>query len=166
MVVGYKAFNKDLTNRYGKHFNAGRLYEVDGPVKFGNEGNGFHMCTTLADVFRYVDAINDEVKVAKVIGSGEMVSYNDEYEGYYDMYACSKMYVSRFLSREEILFIICSSSNHDIIKFLRTYKLNEKELEFMVSKFKDNPVVYKGIMYYQYGHKDVYDCNCDMKLGR
>ena len=25
-VVGYKAFNKDLTNRYGKKFEIGKIY--------------------------------------------------------------------------------------------------------------------------------------------
>ena len=64
-VKGYKAFNNDATNRCGKPFTEGETYRVDGEIRFGNEGNGFHMCTFLSDVFRYVNAIDEEVLVAR-----------------------------------------------------------------------------------------------------
>ena len=60
-VKGYKAFNKDKTNRYGLPFTEGVTYKVGGDISFGNAGNGFHMCTHLSDVFRYFDAIDDVV---------------------------------------------------------------------------------------------------------
>ena len=41
-VRGYKAFNIDATNRYGKPFTEGETYQVEGEIKFGNDGNGFH----------------------------------------------------------------------------------------------------------------------------
>ena len=56
MIKGYKAFNSDKTNRYGFPFESGNTYSVDGEIKFGNEGNGYHLCTSTSDVFRYVDA--------------------------------------------------------------------------------------------------------------
>ena len=38
-IKGYKAFNHDLTNRYGEKFNEGVTYYVNGPIKYGNNGN-------------------------------------------------------------------------------------------------------------------------------
>lgn len=97
MIKGYKAFNSDKTNRYGIPFEAGKAYKVDGDISFGNQGNGFHMCTSISDVFRYIDA-NDinNYKIAVVYGYGDSVLYEDDYEGYYDMYACRCMYVKSF----------------------------------------------------------------------
>ena len=60
-VKGYKAFNKDATNRYGRPFTEGETYRITGELQFGNDGNGFHMCTSLCDVFRYVNAIDDDI---------------------------------------------------------------------------------------------------------
>ena len=96
---GYKAFNADLTNRYGVPFIEGGKYSVDGPAVFGNSGNGFHFCERLEDTLRYFDAMNDDVKIAEVIGSGKMVEANDEYYGYYDMFSATELEVIRILSR-------------------------------------------------------------------
>lgn len=106
MIKGYKAFNSDKTNRYGIPFEAGKAYKVDGDISFGNQGNGFHMCTSISDVFRYIDA-NDinNYKIAVVYGYGDSVLYEDDYEGYYDMYACRCMYVKKFLTRNEVFEI-------------------------------------------------------------
>ena len=89
-VKGYKAFNKDATNRYGKPFTEGETYRVTGDIKFGNDGNGFHMCKALSDVFRYVKAEEEDVLVAEVTGRGKYVRRDDNYYGYYDMYACEE----------------------------------------------------------------------------
>ena len=96
-IKGYKAFNKNKTNRYGVPFVEGVTYKVDGDIAFGNSGNGFHMCTHLSDVFRYFDTVDDEVLVAEVVGSGDKKSYSDEYEGYYDMYVVRELFVERFM---------------------------------------------------------------------
>ena len=47
MIKGYKCFNKGLINRYGKKFEVGKIYHQDGDIKFGINGNGFHMCSNL-----------------------------------------------------------------------------------------------------------------------
>ena len=155
-INGYKAFNSDKTNRYGLPFEEGADYHVDGPVSFGNDGNGFHMCTHLSDVFRYFDP--DDVIVASVIGSGEYVVRDDEnwMEPYYDMYVVSDLHINKFLTREEIINIIINSSSSDIIKFFATFNINDKEKVMFARKFRDNYDVMKALMYYQYGFKDVY----------
>lgn len=119
-IKGYKAFSKDHTNRYGMPFEEGKDYHVDGPISFGNNGNGFHMCTHLSDVFRYFDP--EDIDVAEVIGSGKYVveDVEDWSEPYWDMYVVSDIHISRFLNREEIIDIMKDASSSDIIKFFAT----------------------------------------------
>ncbi len=155
-IKGYKAFNKNKTNRYGVPFVEGVTYKVDGDIAFGNSGNGFHMCTHLSDVFRYFDAIEDEVLVAKVIGRGDRREYSDEYEGYYDMYACREMQIIRFLSREEVIAHMLNAIEPDVIKFLKTFALTGDEKIQFLRKFRGNQRVLEHILYYQYGRKEVF----------
>ena len=49
-VIGYKCFNEDLTNSYGKKFAIGQIYITTGALKFGNNGNGFHLCKNIEDI--------------------------------------------------------------------------------------------------------------------
>ena len=78
-----------MTNRYGMKFEVGKIYMACGPIKFGNNGNGFHMCKNMEDTFRYFDSTN--IAVCKVNGFGKKKLYEDEYYGFYDMYTRSKM---------------------------------------------------------------------------
>ena len=126
-VKGYKAFNKDATNRYGQPFTEGGTYHVEGEVKFGNDGNGYHMCTSLSDVFRYVNATEDDVLVALVTGRGKYDKYDDTYYGYYDMYSFEEMTIDKFLSREEVIERMLNSPAHEVNKFLSTCRLSEEE---------------------------------------
>ena len=66
--IGYKCFNKDMTNRYGVAFLVGGIYSSDKVPKFGNEGHGFHFCKNLEDTFRYFPAMEEEVSVCMVRG--------------------------------------------------------------------------------------------------
>lgn len=155
-VKGYKAFNKDKTNRYGLPFTEGISYRVGGDISFGNTGNGFHMCTHLSDVFRYFDAIDDDVVVAEVIGRGDRRKFNDEYEGYYDMYAVRELYVSRFMTREEVIAEMLTATEHDVIKFIKTFKMTGDEKIDFLYHFRDKIKVVEHLLYYQYGYKKVF----------
>lgn len=126
-IMGYKAFNKNRTNRYGKTFEEGKAYHIDGPISFGNNGNGFHMCTHLSDVFRYFDP--RDIDVAFVIGSGRYVLSEDETwaEPYYGMYSVSDIQIKKFLTREEIIDIISKSSSSDVVKFFATFNPTDEE---------------------------------------
>lgn len=155
-VKGYKAFNSNATNRYGKPFTEGETYKIDGEIKFGNDGNGFHMCTALSDVFRYVNATEEDVLVAEVTGRGANAKYDDVYYGYYDMYSFEEMTIDRFLSREEVIEKMLNSPAHEVIKFLMTFKLNESEKIFFARKFRGELNVIKALLYYQFGCTEVY----------
>lgn len=160
-VKGYKAFNKDATNRYGKPFTEGETYRVTGEIKFGNDGNGFHMCTALSDVFRYVNATEDDVLVAEVTGRGRMASFDDNYYGYYDMYACEEITIDKFLSREEVLDEMLDSPSHQVKKFITTCRLSEEEAIRFAKKFRGDMEVIKALLYYHFGYPEIYRQNRD-----
>ena len=162
-VKGYKAFNKDSTNRYGQPFTEGETYRVDGDIKFGNNGNGFHMCKSLCDVFRYVRATEEDVLVAEVTGRGKMVYSEDNYYGYYDMYSCEELTVDRFLSREEIIDRMLNSSCVELKKFLITSRLSDEEVLRFVKKFRGDTDVIKTLLYYHFGIEEIYKQNNDEK---
>lgn len=156
VVFGYKSFNEDLTNRYGFKFEIGNSYKVDGIIKFGINGNGFHMCERLEDTLRYFDAMNLEVSVCEVVGNGEIVSFYDEYNGYDDMYAVEEISIIRKIDRDEIISMMLNVNEVRVLRFLQLYKLSNDELGLFQDRFKNNVMILDIIDYYQYGIKDVY----------
>ena len=89
----------------------------------------------MEDTFRYVDAVNENVEVAKVIGSGEIVEFNDEYYGYYDMYAASDLDVIKFLSREEIIKYFLNKNCLSVRRFVSLFRLTEDEINLFKLKY-------------------------------
>ena len=126
-IIGYKALNEDFTNRYGTKYEIGTIYQALGEVKWGNNGNGFHLCTHIEDCYRYVDA-NDSI-MTEVIGFGNMKKYDDEYYGYYDMYVCEYMRIIRVISREEIINMMLNTYAERKNRFIRDFNLTEDELK-------------------------------------
>lgn len=149
VVSGFKCFNKGLINRYGKKFEVGKIYFAEGSIKFGNEGNGFHLCKNLEDTLRYFDAMNDEVSICRVIGSGEIHEWFDEYYEYFDMYVASNLQIIKELSREEIIDIGLNLNNLKVNRFISGYRLNEEEIKMFKDKFKKDQFVQQNIGYYQ-----------------
>ena len=159
-IIGYKAFDKNLVNRYGTKFQVGKIYIAEGIVKFGNNGNGFHLCKNMEDTFRYFDAMEKEIDVCKVSGSGDIVEYCDEYYGYYDMYAVSELEILSKLSRKEIIDYALRLNDIRLKRFLSGYKLNDEELELFIKKYKDNISVKQVIDYYQKKELDAFTRGC------
>ena len=149
-IKGYKAFNKDHTNRYGRPFEVGKSYHIDGPISFGNNGNGFHMCVHLSDVFRFFDPAN--IDVARVIGSGEYAEgeMDDWDEPYYEMYSVSDIHIEKFLTREEIIDIISKSSGSDMIKFFATFNPTDEESIRILRGGRDRWDYFKAAKAYLY----------------
>lgn len=158
-VKGYKIFNKDKTNRYGKEFVEGKKYIVGGKISFGNRGNGFHMCVHLSDVFRYVDTEDNDFVVAEVKGSGQTCLHEEPncFEGYYDMYSCSEIKVVRFLSRKEIIDLMLEANEFEVLKFIRTFKLTTSEAIQFYKKFRSCKAIVCALMYYHFDYKNVYE---------
>ena len=124
-VIGYKGFNKDFTNRYGNKFEVGEVYHATGEIKWGNDGNGFHMCSNIEDCFRYVSS--DSSIMTEVIGYGDVKKYDDEYYGYYDMYVCEYMRIIRVISREEIINMMLHTYLERRNRFIRDFNLTKEE---------------------------------------
>lgn len=158
-VKGYKAFNKGLTNRYGRKFEIGKQYSVDGKISFGNNGNGFHFCKNIEDTLRYFDGVDGEVEIVEVIGTGEIVTNEDEYNGFYDMYAAKTITISKKIERKKLvkMFLTTITSEPRVVRFIQLFRLTEKEIEMFKLKYAGSIIIMDAIAYYQEGQTDVYE---------
>jgi len=154
MIIGYKCFNKGLINRYGKKFIIGQIYHVDKNVSFGNNKHGFHMCVNLEDTLRYFDSEN--IEIAEVIGFGNYELMEDEYNGFYDMYAVENLIIRKILSRDEIINYALNINEFRVQRFLQLFVLSEEEKLLFKEKYKDNKTILDIISYYQYHNLDTY----------
>ena len=156
-ISGYKALNLDMTNRYGKKFEVGKTYSVEGELKFGNDGNGFHFCERMEDTLRYFDdAIITEIKSLE-----DYIVSDDIYNGYDNLYCARTIRIERIISREEIISYFLNCNDKERIKrFIQGYKLTEQEIELFKIIF-GNPINYTDIintiLYYQECQYDLYD---------
>ena len=155
-VYGYKCFQKGLINRYGVNFKVGETYHSGGNITFGVDGNGYHMCERLEDTLRFFDTFSYDVDVCKVLGFGECVRRDDEYNDYYDMYVCENMYIVKKLTREEIILYGLDLQEFRLMRFISSFKLNNREKELFRNKFKNNTLINEYMDYYQDNKKDVF----------
>lgn len=153
-IIAYKAFNEGLVNRYGDKFEIGKIYQVNGNIKWGNEGNGFHMCGYFENCFRYFDS--EICELAMVRGFGEMQCYDDEYNAYYNMYVCEGMEILKVLTHEEIIDAALNLYTYRIENFLKTFKLSIEEIEVFKDVYGKDDRVLDFISYYQEDNKDAF----------
>ena len=149
-LSGFKSFNLDKTNCYGIKFAEGKEYFCDGKIVFGPHGNGYHFSERMEDTIRYSGnpgngAVRD-VLIAKVVGSGSIATGFDEYNDYYDMYSCSKLFIEKFLTRDEVISLALSLSELRMSRFVSLYRLSKDEIELFKNK---SYMVDRTIEYYQ-----------------
>ncbi len=156
-VQGYKAFQKGLINRYGMIFEEGKTYEIDGDLRFGNDGNGFHFCKRLEDTLRYFPGMEEEIDIALVSALGDLEEAEDDYNGYYDMYCTNRLRIDRKLTREEIIGMFLNTYEARVIRFLQGYHLTKEEIELFKIRYGDNYRIMDAIAYYQEGLLDTYE---------
>ena len=149
MFNGYKCFNKGLINRYGDKFEIGKLYHNENVIKFGNDGNGFHVCKRLEDTLRYFDAMNDEIDIAKVICHGTYDDYEDDYYGY--------MLIEKVLTRDEIIDYGLNLYENRAKRFISLFRLTPEEIQLFKEKYYRNIDLLNAIAYYQENDTDVYN---------
>ena len=148
IIIGYKCFQKGLTNQYGTQFEVGKTYSIPRPISFGNQGNGYHLCTNLEDTLRFFD-FDEEKDICVVLGFGDKVARSDEYYGYYDMYSVEHIHVVKKLSREEIIQIGLNLNSIHVPRFVQGFKLTPEEISLFKEQFKSEPCIIKAIQYYQ-----------------
>ena len=72
-MIGYKAFNRDLTCR-GFQYEIGKTYSIKGlPILCQK---GFHFCENIADTYRYYP-MSDNTRICKIEAIGEIVTENN-----------------------------------------------------------------------------------------
>ena len=81
------------------------------------------------------------------------------------MYSAERLYILKFLSREEIYQYILNIAEHSslftdrVIRFVEGYKINEEERNGLIGAISDDNQrkrLVKAIKYYQDGNHDVY----------
>lgn len=145
IVKGYKAFNKNMTNRYNTEFIEGEIYYTEGPLKFGNNGNGYHFCQRLEDTLRYFPAMEEEIKIAKVTSYEDYIVRDDEYYGYYDLYAARTISIDKILSHEDIIEEMISANYAAATRFVKSFKLSEEELQRFKSVYASSLDVQRAL---------------------
>lgn len=155
-VIGYKCFNKDMTNNYGKKFESGKKYIAIGDIKFGNQGNGYHMCKNLEDTLRYFDYQNNDICICLVKGSGKIVENSDEYYGYYDTYSVECIEIIKKLNREEIIKYAINLNIERLKRFIACFKLTKEEIIYFKEIFKHCNQIIEYIEYYQENNYNVF----------
>lgn len=154
MIKGFKCFYSGLTNAFGQKLQLNKKYIYDGKVKFRT--SGYHLCTNLEDTLRYFDGVNQNIDICEVIGYPEYIKFEDEYYGYYDMYACQGILLTKTLTRDEIIEKADKMHSLAFKRFSAGYKLNEDELAYFKNKYKNNCDILHHLIYY-YEDKDIYN---------
>ena len=142
----YKCFNGDLTSRYGFQYEVGKDYHKE-TIQFGNDGHGFHVCSNMVDTFRFFDT--DDFALAEVTCWGKYQESEDDYNGYYGMYAYENMRIDRIIPREEIIERMLKADSLTVQRFLQTFHLKPEEISLFYDKFQNDLKVLKYLAYYQ-----------------
>ncbi len=149
---GFKVLNKGLINRYGFQYELNKKYVLDGELKWSE--NGFHFCTYPEDTLRYIDGFNSEFTMTEVEGSGEIQAYDDDYYGYYDMYASSEMTILGIIPRVKFFqMVVCSRNENRVKRLIQTMKLNDEECTIIRLLYPD---LQPYIDYYQHNETDAF----------
>ncbi len=156
---GFKAFNKNMTNQYGLQFEEGKTYSIPDNMILtkGTNGTGFHYTPYLEDTLRYVNGMLEEIKIARVTAGKEIITFDDEYNGYYDISAARELTIDHIMTREEILNHMLKQSDFSLIRFVQGYKLTKEEINEIIKKFHYNPALSLAIDYYQNGNHEAYN---------
>lgn len=163
-IEGYKAIDGDYCNRFGLKFEVGKVVHIDGPIISGHNRGGIHICKKFEDTFRYVHT-DREFYLCEVIGFGEIgdeyIDDSNMYDSYYDIYACSDVYVKRIISREEIFIMakdLAKNYPWRLENFIMTYEpisIEEAmEIKEILSKYETK--IKKMVDYYYLGDKNVF----------
>ena len=153
MIKGFKCFYSGLVNAFGQQLELDKKYVYDGPVKF--KSGGYHLCTNLEDTLRYFDD-DKGIDICEVVGYPKYIKYDDEYYGYYDMYACQGILLKKILTRDEIISKADEMNPIAFKRFSTGYKLTKDELSYFKNKYRSQYDVLYHLIYY-YEDKDIYE---------
>lgn len=156
---GFKAFNSNMENQYGMKFEEGKTYSIpeDMNLTKGPLGTGFHYTPYLEDTLRYVDGMSKDIYIARITAKKEIITFDDEYNGYYDISATRELTIEHILTRKEIINYMLHRPIPAIIRFIGGFKLTKEEIAIIKENFNNNLNLSLAIEYYQKNNKEVYN---------
>lgn len=160
-INGYKCFKEGLITNFGNKMKLDTLYEKTETPVWNN--SGYHFCANMEDTFRFFDTRNENVIICKVTGYPEICSYDDEYNGYYDMYSCQKIVLNEVLTRKEIIEKALLLPPFSIERFSRDFCLTQEELRMFIDAFKKDYKIMCHLIYNYYNDK-IYQLGFEDKL--
>lgn len=144
-IEGYKSFYPGLITNNGVKFEIEVPLHVDGKIKSGPiNGNGFHLCLNFEDTFRYIE----NPILCEVVGYGIISEeFQDYYNDYYDIYACSDMVIKRIIPRSEVIEMAKKLNDERLKRFIITYNMTDDEVKELLS-ISQSDVIKEYIDYY------------------
>jgi|GEM_PF-5456721 len=155
-IEGYKSFNQGLITQFGDSLEEGKIFTMDGVIKYHQ--NGYHFCKRLEDTLRFFDVRSSEVEICKVIGSGDIDEGYDDYYDYYDLYAARELEIVKKLAREEIISLMINPNEVFELRmkrFIEGYNLTESEIIKIIELYPTD-LIKRTIDYYQKGDKNAF----------
>lgn len=154
-VYGYKIVSNNTYWKNNQEIELEKIYAYQGD----ENANGFHFCKNLEDTlvfFRYTE----DACIYQVCGGGNIIIYENDYYGVYDVYAASKLKILNEITRDQIVnyflnFNPCFCSDR-LLRFIQLFSLTSFEIELFKNKFYKQDMVIKYINYYQEDIKDTF----------
>lgn len=130
-IKGYKVFignQSDFKNNVGLQCKVGQILETTKPI--APKQNGYHFAKRLEDTLRFGNALHEDVIICEVTSLGDVVEYEDEYYGYFELYVTSKLRIDKILNRKEIIEYADSLNEFRLRRFVQTMRLTDSEAEY------------------------------------
>jgi len=154
-IYGYKIFSNDTYWKNNEQIELQKIYMYPDNKK----DDGFHFCKNIEDTFIFF-RYTDEASIYQVCGSGNIVTYENDYYGVYDIYAVEKLKILKEITREEIInYFLDFNSNFcsdRLLRFIQLFPLNEDEIKLFSKNFQKQDRVIRYINYYQKGDEDAF----------
>jgi hypothetical protein len=151
MIKGYKSFRKELINQIDEQLEEGKTYRLERDITWNK--CGYHFCSSPEDTLRYMREYDEETIVAEVHSNGKVHTYDDEYNGYYNMFVSDEITIDRVLSREELFNLIINHGENSILKMIQNYILTQAEINSLSNR---SIRINQALLYYQLGDNTVY----------
>jgi len=156
-LLGYKVLDIEHKNRYGKEFVVNQNYHVDGDIRFGTNGLGYHFCLNFEDSLKYIERFTRDFTLARIKASGEIKESFDRYNGVYNIFVASDLEVIKFLTDEEIFCLGVNLCPDRVKRFLQLYPLTLEEKEKFKKEYKSvNLGVMQTFKFYQEQDKEAF----------
>lgn len=157
-MKGYKVFignEENFTTNFYTKVNINDVLNYEG--KINPYSKGYHFSKKLEDTFRYGDCLhNQEFIICEVESIGETIEYEDEYNGYYELFVTDKLKIIRILNREEIIEYGLKLNGYRLERFISTLKLYPSEIDLFYGRSEK---IDKYIDYYQNNNLEAFNKN-------